>query len=105
MRIPERQAQLDALTHRYLTDPEPSGSSHRAADSQSNFSDNEVVNLCRQAKNAAKFSDLYDDADASLYGGDQSRADLALISHFAFYTQDPLQLERLFDASARGQRQ
>jgi putative DNA primase/helicase len=105
MRIPDRQAQLDALTHRYLTDPEPSGSSHRAADSQSNFSDNEVVNLCRQAKNAAKFSDLYDDADASLYGGDQSRADLALISHFAFYTQDPMQLERLFDASARGQRQ
>ncbi len=106
MRIPERQAQLDALVYRYLTDPEPepNGSSHQAVDSQWNLSDNEVIALCRQAKNAAKFSDLYDTADASLYGGDQSRADLALISHFAFYTQDPAQLERLFDASARGQR-
>ena len=72
MRIPERQAQLDALAHRYLTDPapEPNSSSHLAADSQWNLSDNEVIALCRKAKNAAKFSDLYDTADASLYGGD-----------------------------------
>jgi putative DNA primase/helicase len=107
MRIPERQAQLDALAHRYLTDPEPepNGGSYRAADSQSNLSDNEVIDLCRQAKNAAKFSDLFDAADASLYGGDESRADMALISFLAFYTQDGAQLERIFDASARGQRQ
>jgi putative DNA primase/helicase len=107
MQIPERQAQLDALAHRYLTNPEPesNGSSHRVADSQSYLSDNEVIELCRQAKNAAKFSDLNDAADASAYGGDDSRADLALINFLAFYTQDPVQLERLFDASARGQRQ
>jgi hypothetical protein len=62
------------------------------------------LSLCRKAKNAAKFSDLNDAGDTSAYDGDESRADLALVRMYAFYTQDPAQLERLFDASALGQR-
>jgi len=106
MRIPERQVELDALAREYLADPEPgsNGSSHRATGQPPDFSDDEVIELCRKAKNAAKFSDLYDAGNTSLYQGDESRADLALISIFAFYTQDPTQLERLFNASVLGQR-
>ena len=106
MRIPERQAELDALTRKYLSDPEPktNGTSHRQASPAAELADDEVIELCRKAKNAAKFSDLYHAGDASLYGSDESRADLALMSMLAFYTQDPVQLERLFDDSALGQR-
>src|SRR5215210_759036 len=106
MRIPERQVELDALAREYLADPEPgsNGSSHRATGQPPDFSDDEVIELCRKAKNAAKFSDLYDAGNTYLYQGDESRADLALISIFAFYTQDPTQLERLFNASVLGQR-
>ena len=106
MRIPERQAELDALARRYLTDPEPetNGSSHRATAPPPELSDEEVIGVRRKARNAAKFSDLYDAGDTSSHEGDESRVDLALMSMFAFCTQDVVQLERLFDGSALGQR-
>ncbi len=104
MRIPERQAQLDALTRKYLADPESNGNNHRGGGLPPDLSDGEVINLCRKARNGAKFSDLYDAGNTSAYEGDESRADLALVSMFAFYTQDHAQLERLFDGSALGQR-
>ena len=108
MKIPERQAQLDALTRKHLTKPEPraEANSHKAADTAAfaHFTDEEVLGLCRKARNAAKFSDLNDAGDAATYGGDESRADLGLMGMYAFYTQDRAQLERLFGASALGQR-
>jgi len=106
MKIPKRQAELDALTRKYLTDPEPkpNGGNNRTAGPPPDLTDDEVIDLCRKAKNAAKFSDLHDAGDISLYEGDESRADLALVSMFAFYSQDHAQLERLFDDSALGQR-
>jgi putative DNA primase/helicase len=103
MRIPERQKELDALVREYLTDPKPEkdgGTEHRPL---LEASDEEVLALCRKAKNAARFTALYD-GDTSRHGGDESRADLALVSMFAFYSQDPDQLDRLFDNSALGQR-
>ena len=105
MRIPERQDALDALTRKYLDDSGagPNDSS-RAAIPTPDLADEEILELCRKARNAAKFSDLHDAGDTSPYGGDESRADLALMSRLAFYTQDPVQLERLFDGSALGQR-
>ncbi len=106
MDIPERQNELDALARKYLADPEPppSGNGHRPADPQQELSDEEIKSLCRKAKNAAKFSDLYDAGDASAYGGDESDADLGLLGILKFYTQDRAQLERLFDDSALGRR-
>jgi putative DNA primase/helicase len=106
MKIPERQAELDALARNYLTDPEPkyNGGNHRATATVLDLPDHEVIDLCRKAKNAAKFSDLYDAGDTSAYRGDDSRADLALMSRLAFYTQDPIQLERIFGSSTLGQR-
>jgi DNA-binding transcriptional ArsR family regulator len=67
--------------------------------------DEEVIRLCRAGKNAPKFEALYDLGDVHAYhGGDDSAADLALLSILAFYTQDLPQLEILFSASALGQR-
>jgi hypothetical protein len=62
--------------------------------------DEEIITLCRRAKNSPKFEDLFDRGDASLYGGDDSAADQALVSLMAFYTDDPDQLDRLFRLSA-----
>ncbi len=112
MEIPNRQEQIDALARKYLADPEPNGTGQRAAGQGSGsqgypppqFSDDEIISRCRKAKNAAKFSDLYDAGDAAAYDGDESRADLALASMFAFYTQDAEQIERLIDGSALGRR-
>jgi len=77
----------------------------RATATGSTPSDEAVIEKCRAAENAAKFSDLYDAGDAHRHhGGDDSVADLALLGILAFYTQDEVQLERLFSSSALGQR-
>src|SRR5215204_5115404 len=68
-------------------------------------SDEAVIEKCRGAENAAKFSDLFDHGDAHAHhGGDDSAADLALLNLLSFWTQDGVQLERLFSESALGQR-
>jgi DNA-binding transcriptional ArsR family regulator len=67
--------------------------------------DDEVIEKCRGAKNAAKFSDLFDHGDAGVHhGGDDSVADLGLLGMLTHWTQDKDQLERIFSASALGQR-
>jgi hypothetical protein len=62
--------------------------------------DEEIIRLCRKAKNARKFEDLFDRGDTSGYAGDDSAADQALVSLMAFYTDDPDQLDRLIRRSA-----
>lgn len=107
MKIPERQSILDVLTRKYLADPEPKEDNGRRPGPSGpppDLSDEEILTLCRKAGNASKFSDLYDAGDTSAYGGDGSRADLGLLGILKLYTQDPDQLERLFDGSALGQR-
>ncbi|WP_292366440.1 DUF5906 domain-containing protein, partial [Methanoculleus sp. UBA208] len=59
----------------------------------SDLTDEEVVEKCRNAANAAKFNALWR-GDIAGYGS-HSEADLALCSILAFYSQDPAQLERL----------
>lgn len=68
--------------------------------------DEQIVEKCRAAENAAKFSDLFDRGDVHAYhDGDDSRADLGLLGLLVFWTQDPGQLERIFSSSALGQRE
>ena len=68
--------------------------------------DEAVIEKCRAARNAAKFSDLYDHGDVHAHhGGDESSADLALVGMLAFWTQDKAQLERLVSSSALGRRE
>jgi hypothetical protein len=73
--------------------------------SRSPHSDEAVIEKCRAAGNAQKFEALFNRGDVRAYhGGDDSAADLALLSMLAFWTQDPLQLQRIFSSSALGQR-
>src|SRR5829696_5357833 len=65
-----------------------------------------VIEKCRNARNAAKFSDLFDRGDVHAHhGGDDSAADLALLGILAHWTKDEAQLERLVSSSALGQRE
>jgi hypothetical protein len=106
--IPERQEMLDRFIAKYFPEPAPDpGKNGHARASSAGYmpTDEEVIEKCRSAKNAAKFSDLFDHGDVQVYhGGDDSRADLSLLGILGFWTQDKAQLERLFSASALGQR-
>jgi len=87
---------------------EANGPAHAKAEASalSGSTDEMVVQKCRGADNAAKFSDLFDHGDVHAHhGGDDSVADLALLGIMAFYTQDEAQLERLFSSSALGRRE
>jgi DNA-binding transcriptional ArsR family regulator len=67
--------------------------------------DDEIIEMLRAAENAPKFEALYDRGDVHAYhGGDDSAADLGLLSMLAFYTQDAAQLESIFSSSSLGQR-
>jgi AAA domain len=100
MRIPERQEQLDKLTRKYLTEPQDEEDGRRHSAATNALTDEEVIALCRKAKNAAKFADLFDAGHTAAYDGDDSSADLALVSIIAFYTQDEDQIDRIFSRSA-----
>lgn len=63
--------------------------------------DNALLQKARDAANGGKFTRLYDAGDISEYGGDDSAADLALVSMLAFWTgPDPDRIDRLFRGSA-----
>lgn len=65
------------------------------------LSDAEVLEKARKGKNGADFTALYDRGDKSAYDGDDSRADLALCNHLAFWSGcDKGQMDRLFRRSA-----
>ena len=88
-----------------LKTPHTNGHTTPKTPSGSSAPDEAIIEKCRAADNAAKFSDLFDHGDVHAYhGGDDSAADLALVSMLTFYTQDEEQLERLFSSSALGQR-
>jgi hypothetical protein len=68
--------------------------------------DEAVIEECRAAGNAPKFEALFDRGDVHAYhGGDDSKADLALLGILAWWTQDEAQLERLVSSSALGRRE
>jgi primase-polymerase (primpol)-like protein len=108
--IGDGQELIDWLTSRMLAADEAKAQTNghakvRTSSSAPIVDDEEIIRLCRAAENAPKFEALYDRGDVHAYhGGDDSAADLALLSMLAFYTQDPAQLERIFSDSALGQR-
>ncbi len=74
--------------------------------SQSNSSDRQLLEKARRAKNGAKFTALFDRGDISEYDGNDSDADLALMSILAFWTgRDAVRMESLFGRSALGGRE
>ena len=105
MKIPKSQNEIDALVGKYLKPPKASEAENgRRSYTVPSMGDEEIIELCRKASSAAKFADLFDAGDTTAHGDDDSRADLALLGILKFYTQDAPQLERLFNASAFGQR-
>lgn len=72
--------------------------------SETTFDDDDLVKKMFSAKGGAKIKALYD-GDTSAYNNDHSNADMALLSHLAFWTQgDKDQMERLWLASPLGLR-
>lgn len=81
--------------------------SRAAASSVSNMSDAAILEKARKdPKHGQQFIALYDHGDISAYSGDHSRADFGLLKDLARLTgKDPARMERLFNASALGQRE
>ena len=102
--IMERQWALNELYRLYFPKQE-STPAQAIKPHNDSLSDDEIIELCRKAKNADKFCALFENGDTSLYNGDESRADEALACLLAFYTKDAAQLERLMNASALGRRE
>jgi hypothetical protein len=66
---------------------------------QVNHSDEELLNMARNASNGTAFTALYDYGDTSAYGGDHTRADLALCNMLLFWF-GAYDAERIFRSSA-----
>ena len=66
----------------------------------------QIIGLARKAKNGPKFISLFEQGDLEPYQGDDSRADLALVSEIAFWTgPDPAKIEAVFNQSTLSQRE
>ncbi len=98
--IPDRSGPLGRLYAEHVARSDDAPMTNGRRQGGVTLSDEEVIELCRRAKNAAKFEALYDRGDVGGYGNDDSRADQALVSIMAFYTQDPEQLDKLLRSSA-----
>jgi len=93
------------LTNGHLVSPSSSQGNRleNQPDHASDLTDDEIITKASRAKNAAKFNALME-GETGLHEGDDSKADLALLSILAFYTRDHSQLERLFCRSALASR-
>ncbi len=104
MTIPNRQDEINDFVREFFTKTEPSDNgTDRREHVPSTLSDDEVIELCRKAKNAPKFASLFDGGDRDAHDGadrSPSGADYALIGMLKFYTQDPDQIEKLMRRSA-----
>ena len=105
--INPRQEALDTLYETYF--PAPKVEEPRAAGpvhtEESILEDEALIDLAESASNAASFRAVWQ-GDDSEYGGDESRADAALVRMIAFYAQgDKEQVERVFSMSERAKRE
>ena len=94
--IRKRSEELGTFHTRHFAEP----MGERPASSNGNRSeltDEEVIELARSAKNGPKFEALWE-GDTSGYAS-HSEADQALVSLLAFYTQDEVQLDSLYQRS------
>lgn len=70
-------------------------------------SDQSIIDMALSAANGAKFRSLLNGDGSVLNGTDQSNSaiDQALVNIIQFYTQDPVQIERIWLSSPHGQRE
>lgn len=116
--IGQRQEALDALYHRVFPERQAGRDNRQQSRPHGNgtawkgkappkrsavwekpldkLTDEDIITLAREAKNAAKFSALWD-GDTGRHGGDDSRADAALCSILAYWCRkDARRIDRLF---------
>jgi len=94
--IRDRSEELHVFHAQHFAEDVRNG--HAATNGHHNeLTDEEVIQLARGAKNAAKFEALWS-GDTSDYPS-PSEADQGFVSLLAFYTQDETQLDRLFRQS------
>jgi putative DNA primase/helicase len=99
--IHERQDVLERLYQHVFEDENPANETngYRPQTASLDAGDEDLLELAMQAKNSEKFSRLWR-GDTSDYGGDESRADLALCSLLAFWTDgDTKRMDHLFRRS------
>jgi putative DNA primase/helicase len=99
--IHERQDVLERLYRNVFEDEKTTAETngHRPRTASLDVGDEDLLELAMRAKNSEKFSRLWR-GDTSDYGGDKSRADLALCSLLAFWTDgDTERIDRLFRRS------
>jgi putative DNA primase/helicase len=99
--IHERQDVLERLYRHVFEDEKRADETngHRPRTASLEVDDEDLLELATRAKNGEKFSRLWR-GDTSDYGGDESRADLALCSLLAFWTEgDTERMDHLFRRS------
>jgi hypothetical protein len=98
--IEERQEEFAELHRKWFPEktrqpPKPSASVPGDDD------DAALIERIRRSRQGGKFVSLFDHGDASAYGGDASRADLALCAILSSWTQrNAVRIDRLFRQSA-----
>lgn len=97
--IEDRQSQVTALCE-YLGKPKALAP---LINGEQRESDQELLTRAYMASNGETIRDLYEGRWEDKYSS-QSEADLALMNHIVFYTQNEEQATRIFLASALGQR-
>lgn len=100
----EAPEELELVYERYLKQKRPQESSADAREESPLIEDTKIIEIASKANNGAKFMKLFFEGEIGEYGGDESRADLALMGILVFWTQCEEQLERLFSNSALGKR-
>lgn len=99
LEIEDRQEELTAF-HREAFPPEPRRNG-KADPRPHDLSDDAILDRARKAGNGERFSALFDRGDTGAHHGDDSRADLALCSHLAFWAGGAVDvMDRLFRRSA-----
>lgn len=94
----KRQPQLEHLCSSLWNQPESEAPGNETR-LEKPLGDEELLARARAARNGDQFSRLFD-GDTSLYGGDDSRADIALCTHLAFWSNGSFdQIDRLFRQS------
>ncbi len=100
--VEDRQSQLDEL-YGELFKPEPQAQPATPTPVQPPrvaLTDDDILGLARnQRRTGGKFIDLYDLGEWSSHFSSQSEADSSVIFSLAYYSKNPVQLDRLFRAS------
>lgn len=93
--IEERQQELNKLYESIFNDVQDTQDVQQEEETSPAMEDDEIMNIALKASNSETFKKLFT-GDIGDYGNDHSTADLALCNILAFYTQDEMQIDRMF---------